>query len=268
MAAIAQDPEQTYHPKDPAHFARRCSALIYIYLLLIQLVFLPDWLTVGNNCRHLPALVTEGTILQMLLHSNPYLRWLALILLLATFVGVVVLAPVEKTLGETIRLVYAHVAFTRAGMMGIYLCGVLGLIVAVTNSTRLQSWTQTIGWVSFALFLMGGIFSMFAQQASWGGIPISEPRVRTSLVVTAVAVIILLLNGWIPWTRVCGLLYSVLAVYVAWVIPRTPLVLHPADAGSGSPSAWIRLTFPILTALAMLLGLWIVSFLNYQKHYE
>ena len=198
----------------------------------------------------------------MLSKRNPYLRWLILLLLLALFFAVVVLAPLEKTLGETIRLVYAHVAFTRAGMFGFYLCGFLGLIILLTSSHKLQSWTQAIGWVSFALFVMGGIFSVFAQQASWGGVPLAEPRVRSSMIMTAVAVIVLLLNEWLPWIRVRGLLYVALAGYIAWVIPQTPLVLHPQNAGGSSPSIWIRLTFPVLTALAMLLGVWIVTYLK------
>lgn len=217
--------------------------------------------TSDGRC-HLPALLTEGTIQLMLSKRNPYLRWLILLLLLALFFAVVVLAPLEKTLGETIRLVYAHVAFTRAGMIGLYLCGFLGLIIAVTNNVKLQSWTQTVGWVSFALFIVGGLFSIFAQQASWGGITLAEPRNRTTMTLIAVVVIVLLLNEWLPWIRVRGLLYVALAGYVAWVIPRTPVVLHPENAGGSSPSAWIRLTFPLLTALAILIGLWMVTFLR------
>jgi hypothetical protein len=198
----------------------------------------------------------------MFSQNSSYLRWLVLLLLLALFIAVVFLAPLERTLGETIRLVYVHAAFTRAGMIGFYICGLLGLIVAVTNNARLQSWTQMAAWVSFALFVLGGIFSVFAQQASWGGVPFAEPRVRMSMTMTAVIVIFLLVNEWIPWVRVRGLLYVAIAGYIAWVIPRTPLVLHPENAGGTSPSMWIRLAFPMLTALALLLGLWVVTYLK------
>ncbi len=188
-----------------------------------------------------------------------------LALLVAFFSAVVMLAPAEKTLGETIRYVYAHVAFTRAGMAGFYVAGVMGLFVALTDNERLQSWTQTICGVAFALFVFGGIFSIFAQRASWGGVPLAEPRIRTSMSAVAVAIIVLLLNSWIPWIRLRGLLYVALAVYIAWAIPRTPLVLHPADAGSSSASPWIRLTFPVLTALALLMGMWLVWYLERPK---
>ena len=210
----------------------------------------------------LPGRSTEGTILLMLDSRNHLLRWLVLALLLALFVVVVFLAPLEKTLGETIRLVYVHAAFTRAGMIGFYICGLLGLIISVTNNAKIQSWTQTAAWVSFALFVLGGIFSVFAQQASWGGVPLAEPRVRMSMTMTAVIVIILLVNEWIPWIRLRGLLYVAIAGYIAWVLPRTPLVLHPENAAGSSPSTWIRLAFPLLTALALALGLWFVMYLK------
>ena len=153
----------------------------------------------------------------MLSRWNPILRWLVLALLLALFIAVVFVAPLEKTLGETIRLVYVHAALTRAGMVGFYICGLLGLIIAITNHAKLQSWTQTAAWVSFGLFVLGGIFSIFAPQASWGGVPLAEPRVRMSMTMTAIIVIVLLVNEWIPWVRVRGLLYVGIAGYIAWI---------------------------------------------------
>jgi hypothetical protein len=193
------------------------------------------------------------------------LRWLVLALLLALFITVVFIAPLEKTLGETIRLVYVHAALTRAGMIGFYICGLLGLIITITNNAKLQSWAQTAAWVSFGLFVLGGIFSVFAQQASWGGVPLAEPRVRMSMTMTAVIVIVLLVNEWIPWVRVRGLLYVAIAGYIAWVLPRTPLVLHPENAGGTSPSTWIRMAFPVLTALAIFIGVWFLTFLKHSE---
>jgi len=184
--------------------------------------------------------------------------WLLLAALLIAFVALALLAPAEKTLGEAIRYVYVHVALTRAGMWGFYLAGLMGLGVVISAHPRLQEWTQVMTWVSFALFLAGGIGSIFAQQTSWGGLLWEEPRNRTSLSVIAVALIVLILNHWIPWIRVRGLLYLGLAGYVAWVIPRTPLVFHPANAVGSSPSAAIRWAFLALTLIACLIGLWFV----------
>jgi hypothetical protein len=186
--------------------------------------------------------------------------WLLLSLFVILFVALVLMAPPEKLLGEAIRYVYVHVALTRAGMWGFYLAGLLGLVVVLTSRDSLQHWVQVLTWVSFAFFLAGGIGSIFAQQFSWGGLLLEEPRNRTSLSVIAVALIVLLLNGWIPWIRIRGLLYSVLAVFTAWIIPSTPLVFHPANAIGSSPSELIRWAFLALTLLACLIGTWFVWF--------
>ncbi len=172
--------------------------------------------------------------------------------------AIVMLAPAERTLGETIRFVYVHVAFTRAGMVGFYVAGALGIVVALTGNVRPQGWLQPLLWVAYGLFLAGGVASLFAQQRSWGGMLLAEPRNRTTLQVLAVGIIVLIVSGWVPWVRLRGLLATALALYVAWVIPRTPLVLHPSNAAGSSTSPMIRLAFPLLTGLAALLGVWCV----------
>jgi hypothetical protein len=183
---------------------------------------------------------------------------LALLILVVLFVVLVVIAPPEKLLGDAIRYVYVHVALTRAGMWGFYLAGLLGLIVTISARAGLQHWVKIVTWVAFALFLAGGIGSVFAQQASWGGLLLEEPRNRSSLSVMAVTLIVLLINDWIPWLRMRGVLYVLLAGYVAWIIPRAPLVFHPANAVGSSPSPAIRWSFLILTLLASLIGVWFI----------
>jgi hypothetical protein len=184
--------------------------------------------------------------------------WLALLILVVLFVVLVVIAPPEKLLGDAIRYVYVHVALTRAGMWGFYLAGLLGLIVTISARAGLQHWVKIVTWVAFALFLAGGIGSIFAQQASWGGLLLEEPRNRSSLSVMAVTLIVLLINDWIPWLRMRGVLYVLLAGYVAWIIPRAPLDFHPANAVGSSPSPAIRWSFLILTLLASLIGVWFI----------
>ena len=195
----------------------------------------------------------------------PRWTWLVPAGISITFVAIVFLAPAEKTLGETIRFVYVHVALTRAGMYGFYIAGLLGVVIALSGRARLSDWTGLIAWVAFGLFLAGGVASLFAQQRSWGGMLLAEPRNRTTLSVLAVGVIVLIVAGWTPWIRLRGLLYAGLAGYVAWIIPRTPLVLHPANAAESSTSPAIRLAFPLLTGLAFAFGVWLVWYLGVRR---
>ncbi len=186
--------------------------------------------------------------------------WLILAAIVLAFLLLVFLAPSEQILGEVIRYVYVHVALTKAGMWGFYLSGILGLVILLSGRSRLQSWTQIVAWVALSLFVAGGIVSVFAGYASWGGFPLDEPRNRAMFSVVALALIALIINHWLPWIRVRGLIYMALAGYIAWVIPNSPLVLHPGDAGGSSPSSAIRWTFIILPILAFLIGAWVVWF--------
>lgn len=188
--------------------------------------------------------------------------WAILGLIVLATVLIVLLAPAEQTIGAAIKYVYVHVAFTRAGIYGFYLAGALGVLVAITARKGLQKWASKIGWVGFLFFLTGGLVSILAQQATWGGNPWFEPRNRMTLNILAVGVIALILADWVPWLRVRGLLYVVLAGFVAWSIPNTPLVLHPGDAIGSSTSAGIQWAFLLLTWLVVALGVWIVWYWN------
>jgi hypothetical protein len=185
--------------------------------------------------------------------------WLLTAFVLA-FVLLVLAGPAERTLGEAIRYVYVHVALIKAGMWGIYLSGLLGLLILITGQSKLQPWAQIIGWVGFAFFLAGGIVSVFAGFATWGGFPLDEPRNKVMFNVFAITLIILILNTWLPWIRLRGLLYLIPAGYIILTIPNTPLVLHPGDAGGTSPSAVIRWVFILLPLIAFLIGAWFVYF--------
>ncbi len=175
---------------------------------------------------------------------------------------IVLLAPAEQTIGAAIKYVYVHVAFTRAGMYGFYLAGAAGLWVVLTANPIVQAWASKIGWISFLLFLIGGLVSILAQQATWGGNPWFEPRNRMTLNILAMGVITLILADWVPWLRFSGLFYIILAGFVAWSIPNTPLVLHPGDAIGSSTSTGIQWAFLLLTWLVVALGAWIVWYWN------
>lgn len=184
--------------------------------------------------------------------------WLVLAGIVGVAAVVVVLAPAEQTIGTAIKYVYVHVALTRAGMWGLYLAGILGVVVLVNGRGVWRRWAHIVGWVALGLFIAGGLVSLLAEQATWGGIPWGEPRNVTTLNVIALGLAVLIVANWLPWPRVAGALYLGLALYVAWVIPRTELVLHPDDPISGSSSLLIPLTFGGLTLLAVALGGWLV----------
>jgi hypothetical protein len=180
---------------------------------------------------------------------------LALLLLMALLVW---RAPVEQSLGQGIKIVYVHVGLIWAGMFGFALNGLLGLVVAVTDSKKLADWLPIIGLVSLVVFVVSVIVSLVAEQVNWGGIFWREPRNMAVFSVTAVAIIVLVLNSWLPWRRAQGLLAASLAVYTILTLPSAPMVMHPENPARTSSSMGIQYGFYGVFVLALLIGVWAV----------
>ncbi len=191
-------------------------------------------------------------------YRKKQVTWLILALILLAGFAIVLTSPAEQTIGNAIKFVYVHVAFTRAGMLGFYLTGAVGLLVAFSGSWKWQSWASKVGWVALGLFTIGFLISILAQRSTWGGIAWNEPRNHMTFNILALSIIVLILGDWLPWVRLRGFLYATLGGYVAWNVRATPLVLHPADPIGTSSSAAIQWTFLLLTWLCVALGAWIV----------
>ena len=187
--------------------------------------------------------------------------WSIPILLLAVMGFIVYTAPVEQSLGTGIRVVYVHVALIWTGMAGMIINGLLGLAVAVTKRPLFDRWRQVVGWVSIAVFGLGVVVSLWAEQVNWGGVLWREPRNIAVFNVTAVAIITQVLAGWLPNLRGRGLLSIALAAYLMWEIPSTPLVMHPSDPVGTSNSTAIQFTFYSLFLLTFLAAIWAVWYI-------
>lgn len=184
--------------------------------------------------------------------------WAILACIIAAAAVVVWLSPAEQTLGEGVKIVYVHVALTRAGTLGLHLAGLLGLAVLLTGRQPLHDWTVAVGWAGLGLLAGGFLVSLLAQAVSWGGIAWQEPRVSSALSVLAVALIVYIGGGWLPHLRVRGALAAALVAYMTWANERAGRVLHPGDAIGSSSSSAIQLSAWGLLILSVLLGAWIV----------
>ena len=189
------------------------------------------------------------------------LAWALLAVIAAAGALVVVLSPAERTLGQAVKVVYVHVALSRAGAVGLYAAGLLGLAVIAWPAERLAWWMRAVAWAGLSLFALGFAVSGLAQWLSWGGITWREPRVAAGANVLAVALIVQIANGWLPWLRLRGVLRLLVAGLQLWTTLRAPNVLHPGDAIRSSGSAAIINANSLLFLLALLLGAGIVALL-------
>lgn len=182
--------------------------------------------------------------------------WAALAGLLLVAGAIVALAPQERTLGGAVRLVYVHVALSRAGMIGFIVAGLMGLAALMIADRRLAGWMPAAGWAALALYAAGFAVSLGAQVTSWGGIAWREPRVLAAANILAAALIVQVVAGWLPWLRVRGALRALVGLFQVVASTRAPNVLHPGAAISGSASGSIRLVAVLLLVIALALGVW------------
>ncbi len=174
-------------------------------------------------------------------------------------------APVEQSLGQGIKIVYFHVGLIWAAMLGFALNGLLGLAVAITDNKTLAGWLAAIGRVTLGVFVVGVIVSLIAEKVNWGGVFWQEPRNTAVFKVTAVAVIILVLQSWFPWRRVHGLLHLGLAAFVFLTLPSAAMVMHPENPGRSSGSVGIQSAFWGTALLSFLIGVWFVLRLGTEE---
>lgn len=169
-------------------------------------------------------------------------------------------APLERTLGAGIKIVYIHVALIWTGMTGLALLGILGLGILLTAQQKLQAWTQTIGWVALGFFAAGIGISTIAAKVNWGAVFWQEPRTVAMLQVLAVGIIVQVANSWPIWPRLKGLFSVLVVAFLSWSLLNTPLVLHPRNPARTSPSLGIQLSFFGLFLLSCLAASWLVLY--------
>ncbi len=186
------------------------------------------------------------------------LFWAVLGGILSLAALLLIIAPVEQTLGEGIKSVYVHVAFTWAGMIGIVVTGLLGLAAAITSHEALLDWAKSICWVALAMFAAGLVMSIFAANINWGAVFWQEPRTNSALEILALGFVVQFIASWPIPNRLKGFLYLLLAAFLLYSVSNTPRVLHPGSAAMTSPSAAIRFTFLGLFALFSAAAAWII----------
>ena len=188
---------------------------------------------------------------------NP-LPWLVLGGLITAVLFLLYLAPEEATLGRGIRTVYIHVALTWTGMAGFILAGLVGLAVLATANEKLARWMQTLGWVAYGFYVAGVAVSALASKVNWGGVFWQEPRMMAAFTSLAVATIIMVVNTWVPWVRVRGLLQAIIPAVIVWIVSNAPLVLHPGNPIFSSEATGIKFAFIGMFLLFAAIAAWIV----------
>ena len=179
-------------------------------------------------------------------------------------------APLERTLGANVRIVYIHGAWVWAGKVAFGLAALAGLTGLL--GLALRRWNGWTGW-SLALGRTGLFFwltylpmSLIVMQVNWGGFFFDEPRWRVPFLLGIIAV---LLQGAL-WAfnnnRLTALGNLAFGVALWWQLGGVENILHPDNPIGMSDSTAIMGSYTLILILTIFLGAQLILWIYEQRH--
>lgn len=156
--------------------------------------------------------------------KSPFL-WLMILLLLAGLLAWQ--APLEKTLGESSRLIYFHGAWVWAAMSGLVIAALLGAIGLLRRSWEWHAWSRAWARSGLVFWLIFLPMSLVVMQVSWNGIFWDEPRFRIPLNLAIVGLLLQAGLAMLPagtWSSLANLAYGA-ALWFS--MNQAEAILHP-----------------------------------------
>ncbi|MEA4907783.1 MAG: hypothetical protein GYA17_22715 [Chloroflexi bacterium] len=182
---------------------------------------------------------------------HPAVVLVVIILLLLAYLA---LAPLERTLGTSLRLILLHGAWVWTGLLAFALAALVGLAALLGRKPGLHAWSLALGRTGLCFWLTYLPMSLAVMQISWGGFFFDEPRWRIPFAFAVVGV--LLQSGLALINIPAAASVANLAFGVAlWsILLPAQNVLHPDSPVLGSDSLRIQLYFGGVLVLTVLAG--------------
>lgn len=183
----------------------------------------------------------------------------------AAIVLVLIVAPLDRVLGDVSRLVYLHGAMVWVAIAGFSVAGILGVAHLLTAKSAWYAWSQ--GAERSAIVFWAGYLpiSVLAADMAWNGVFWAEPRWAMAAQILVVAVAFQVGGRLLNNPQISSALNVLLAGVTVWLLLRTPLVIHPDNPIGESSYSSIQLSFVALVVLCGLAGVQIARRLRPEK---
>jgi hypothetical protein len=174
----------------------------------------------------------------------------ALLVLLALLLW---LSPAERTLGQTVKLVYLHGALVQTAVIVFAASLPVNLAALVKDTAGWVAWGKALAWTATAAWLAHTLVSMVTTYAAWGlFIAWYEPRTRFTFILAGVAVLIVLVAYLVDHGRFTAAAFVILAGLALALLPRLGFIQHPLDPIGQSSSTSIRAFYAAMLAVSVL----------------
>jgi hypothetical protein len=175
------------------------------------------------------------------------------VLAVLTTAGLTALGPQEQSLGSNVRIVYLHGAWVLTAEAVLALSALVGLFGILARRDRLHQWSSALGRTGLFFWVTDLPLSVWAMEANWNGLFLSEPRFRLA-VIFAITGVLLQVGLTLLAKPAFTSLFNVLFFVALWIgLKEAGYVLHPPPSpifGSGIPA--LELFFVGLILLTMI----------------
>jgi hypothetical protein len=112
------------------------------------------------------------------------------ILALLTTAALTAIGPQERSLGANVRIVYLHGAWVLTAEAVLGLSAVAGLFGILFRRERIHQWSAALGRSGLFFWVTYLPLSLWAMQANWNGLFLSEPRFRIAVIFAVTGVLL------------------------------------------------------------------------------
>jgi hypothetical protein len=158
------------------------------------------------------------------------------VLAVLTTAGLTALGPQEQSLGSNVRIVYLHGAWVLTAEAALGLSALVGLFGILTRHDRVHHWSSALGRTGLFFWVTDLPLSVWAMEANWNGLFLSEPRFRLA-VIFAITGVLLQVGLTLLAKPAFTSLFNVLFFAALWIgLKEAGYVLHPPPSpifGSG-----------------------------------
>jgi len=185
------------------------------------------------------------------------------ILAVLTTAGLTAIGPQEKSLGDNVRIVYLHGAWVLTAEMALGLAGLTGLFAILTRRTALHRWSAALGRTGIFFWVTYLPLALWAMQANWNGLFLSEPRFRAAVILAATGILLQIGVTLIARPVLTSLINVFFFVALQITISHAAYIMHPPPSpifGSGILSIelfFIGIIFLTMAAAYFLTRWWL-----------
>jgi hypothetical protein len=188
--------------------------------------------------------------------NSPFLWFILALLIIA---GLTALGPRDQSLGDHVRIVYLHGAWVLTAESALGLSAAAGLLGILFRRDSLMRWSAALGYTGLFFWVVSLPLSLWAMQANWNGLFLSEPRFRVAVIFSAAGVLLqlgLTLLARPAFTSLVNVLYFT----SLWItLRRSPYVMHPPPSPIFSSGILSMQIFFIVVIIVTISAAWFMT---------